>query len=297
LHRFQDRVALVTGAGRGIGKAIAVRLSSEGASVLVAEIDPVLAEEAAAAITEAGGRAASAVCDVTDNDSVRAAIRTGIDRFGRLDVLVTNVGVGGGTPFEEIDDSTWAANGDPTLQGTVRSIQAALPHLLVSPVAAVVMIGSVNGLAAAGDLVYSTAKAALPVLAQNLAVIYGRRVLARERPEAHPIRFNVVAPGTVRTSVWDGRGETLDKLGAVYPAGRVGEPEDIAAAVAFLASDDASWITGVTLPVDGGLLTGPAMAFDIAQVDIDDKFKHPSTSLSSSLERPAPSSSVAPRSP
>lgn len=108
---------------------------------------------------------------------------------------------------------------------------------------------------------YSTAKAGLQSLTQNLAVLYSRRELARKGSASRGVRFNVVAPGTIRTRVWTEEGpdrlEALSRLARLYPAGRVGEPEDIAAAVAFLASDDASWITGVVLPVDGGAMTGP----------------------------------------
>ena len=108
-------------------------------------------------------------------------------------------------------------------------------------------IGSVNGLAAFGSHPYSAAKGGLEILTKNLAAEYGRRGL----------RFNLVAPGTIRTRVWDDQPGALDRLTKLYPLGRVGEPDDIAAAVAFLASDDAAWITGTTLPVEGGILTGP----------------------------------------
>lgn len=260
MRRFEGRTAVVTGGGRGIGRAIAERLGVEGASVLIADLDESTALDAARAVVGAGGRAVGVGCDVTDRASVEDAVSAAVARFGGLDVLVTNVGVGGGTAFEDIDDSTWAQQVDPTLHGTVRCIQASLPHLMASSSASVVMIGSVNGMAALNDLVYSTAKAALPVLAQNLSVLYGRRVLAVQRPGSNPVRFNVVAPGTIRTRVWDDQAASLAAISALYPNGRVGEPEDIAAAVAFLASDDAAWITGIVLPVEGGLLTGPLMA-------------------------------------
>jgi NAD(P)-dependent dehydrogenase (short-subunit alcohol dehydrogenase family) len=130
----------------------------------------------------------------------------------------------------------------------MRCIRAALPQLRRRPAAAIVSITSVNGLAAFGEEAYSSAKAGLSLLTRNLAVKLG--------PEG--IRVNTVAPGTVRTRVWDGQSGGADRLRPLYPLGRVGEPSDIAAAVAFLASDDASWITGVTLPVDGGVLAGPA---------------------------------------
>jgi meso-butanediol dehydrogenase / (S,S)-butanediol dehydrogenase / diacetyl reductase len=270
VQRFRDRVALVTGGGRGIGRAIAERLGSEGAAVVIADLDRATAEDAAGSVVAAGGTAVGVGCDVTDRGSVDAAMATAVESFGGVDVLVANVGVGSGTSFEDIDDSTWAHDAVPTLHGTVLSIQSALPHLMASPAASVVMIGSVNGLAASGDLVYSTAKAALPVLAQNLSVVYGRRLIAQRTPAANPVRFNVVAPGTIRTRVWDDQPESLAAISSLYPTGRVGSPEDVAAAVAFLASDDAAWVTGVTLPVDGGLLTGPSLAMYNALAGITD---------------------------
>jgi len=262
MRRFVGRVALVTGAARGIGRATAARLAAEGALVGVADIDADAAEEAAHDLAKTGADAVPLACDVTDRESVDAAVASLVARYGRLDVLVNNVGVSLGTPFEEIDDAAWRDQSDPTLHGAVRCIQAALPHLLTSAVGgSVVTIGSVNGLAAFGNVVYSTAKAGLQSLTQNLAILYSRRELARKGLTSRGVRFNLVAPGTIRTRVWTERGpdrlELLDRLAQQYPAGRVGEPEDVAAAVAFLASDDASWITGVVLPVDGGILAGP----------------------------------------
>jgi NAD(P)-dependent dehydrogenase (short-subunit alcohol dehydrogenase family) len=114
----------------------------------------------------------------------------------------------------------------------------------------VVTISSINAMAAFGGYPYSAAKAGLEILTKNWAAQYGRRGL----------RFNVVAPGTIRTRVWDNQPGAIERIEKIYPLGRVGEPEDIAAAVAFLASHDAAWITGVTLPVEGGILTGPISA-------------------------------------
>jgi meso-butanediol dehydrogenase / (S,S)-butanediol dehydrogenase / diacetyl reductase len=267
MRRFEGRVALVTGAARGIGRATAARLAAEGAAVGVADIDSDAVEETVHDLASTGADALPLTCDVTDRESVDAAVASVVAGRGRLDVLVNNVGVSLGTPFEEIDDAAWRVQSDPTLHGAVRCIQAALPHLLTSPAGgSVVTIGSVNGLAAFGDLVYSTAKAGLQSLTQNLAVLYSRRELARKGSASRGVRFNVVAPGTIRTRVWTEEGpdrlEALSRLARLYPAGRVGEPEDIAAAVAFLASDDASWITGVVLPVDGGAMTGPLSLSD-----------------------------------
>ena len=251
MRRFEDRVAFITGAARGIGRATARRLASEGATVVVADIDQAAAEKTAEELSEAEGRALALRCDVTSREDVDAAIAETVERFGRLDVLVNNVGVAVDTPFEVEDDDGWQRQVDPTLNGAVRCIQAALPHLLQAPAGgAVVSVSSVNGLAAFGNEAYSTAKAGLINLTLNLALRYGRR----------GVRFNVVAPGSIRTEIWQRRlteqPDLLERTARLYPLGRVGEPDDVAAAIAFLASDDAAWITGVVLRVDGGILAG-----------------------------------------
>ncbi|MGH8881553.1 MAG: SDR family NAD(P)-dependent oxidoreductase, partial [Stackebrandtia sp.] len=205
-----------------------------------------------------GGAAEAVRGDVTVDDDVAAAVSRAVERFERLDVLVNNVGIAGGEAFADLDHDEWMRQTDPTLWGAMRCIQACLPHLLRRPDGgAVVSISSVNGLAAVGGVAYSAAKAGLINASANLAVEYGTAARRRLDPRAAGVRFNVVAPGTIRTRVWDHRDEALERFRRLYPAGRVGEPEDIAAAVAFLASDEAEWITGITLPVDGGLTTGP----------------------------------------
>ena len=261
MRRLAERVALVTGAGHGIGRAVAERLAAEGAAVVVADLDEGAGGEVAGAVAGAGGTALAVPCDVTDAAAVDSAVRAGVERFGRLDILVNNVGVSFGTGLEEMDDDSWYGQVDPTLYGAVRCVKAALPYLLAAPAGgSVVSISSVNGLAAFGDLAYSAAKAGLASVTANLAVQYGRRQQQRAGSDSMGVRFNVVAPGTIRTRVWEGspaRRAALERMSRLYPAGRVGEPADIAAAVAFLVSDDAAWLTGVVLPVDGGALTGP----------------------------------------
>ncbi len=255
-QRFDGRVAMITGAANGIGRAIATRLHAEGAAVLLADLDEATATTAA---DELGERAVATRCDVTDRGSVHAAVTACVERFGALDVLACNVGIARPEDFPDLDDAAWAAQFEPTLHGTVLCIQAALPHLIGSAYGgSVVMTGSVNGLAAFGNVAYSAAKAGLGNLAVNLSVRYGAW---DPRATGRPVRFNVVAPGTVRTRVWSEQGQDPDDFARIYPLGRIGEPEDIAAAVAFLGSDDASWITGVVLPVDGGVLCGPVQGF------------------------------------
>lgn len=241
MRRFEGKAALVTGAAHGIGRGIAERLASEGAKVALADLDLAAAEERAGELSGVAVR-----CDVTDDEDVRTAIATAVERLGGLDVLVNNAGQGQGVPFDKGDDAHWRQQLDLNLFGAVRCTRAALPHLLRGK-GNVVSIGSINGIAAFGDIAYSTAKAGLQNLAKNLTAEYGPRGL----------RFNVVAPGTIRTRNWDGRDGQLRDIAAGLPLRRVGEPADIAAAVAFLASDDASWISGITLPVEGGALAGP----------------------------------------
>ncbi len=240
--RFEGHAALITGAGRGIGAAIARRLTDEGARVLVADVDLARAEATAAELKGAVARH----CDVSDRASVGAAVAFAVEEFGRLDVLVNNAY--SCTPdadrFEDEDDEEWARDLDVTLTGAFRCARAALPHLAASGRGAIVSIGSVNGEQDFGNHAYSAAKAGLASLTRTLA--------GHAAPRG--VRVNLVHPGTIRTPAWEDRQGQLERLAALYPLGRVGEPEDIAAAVAFLASSDASWITGTTLRVDGGIL-------------------------------------------
>ncbi len=245
MRRFEGYAALVTGAGRGIGEAVARRLAGEGARVLMTDVDAERVADAAAGVDGAEALA----CDVGDRASVEAAVAYAVDRFGRLDVLVNNAyACHPDTPrFEDQSDETWLRDLDISLTGAFRCARAAMPHLAAADGrGAVVSIGSVNGLADFGNHSYSAAKAGLGSLTRTLA------------GDAAPrgVRVNLVAPGTVHTPGWTGREDALARAAREYPLGRVGLPDDIAAAVAFLASSDASWITGVTLPVDGGLLSG-----------------------------------------
>jgi NAD(P)-dependent dehydrogenase (short-subunit alcohol dehydrogenase family) len=250
MKRFAERVVLITGGGHGIGRACSRRLAAEGAAVAVADIDHEAGTSVATDLRESGGAAHAVHCDVTEAQSVANAVAEAVARFGRLDVLVNTAGGDRLPPDpEDSDDGHWAAMLDLNLVSVVRCVRAALPHLLSGRRgSSVVTVGSINGLVPAGSEPYSAAKAGLEILTRNLAA----------RHSAHGVRFNLIAPGTIRTRVWDEQPAELARLTSMYPLGRVGEPDDVAAAAAFLASDDAAWITGVTLPVDGGLLAvGP----------------------------------------
>ncbi|WP_159621280.1 SDR family NAD(P)-dependent oxidoreductase [Ruania rhizosphaerae] len=257
MRGLTDRVALVTGGAHGIGRAICVRLAEEGCRVMVADVDSCVADSTASGI---GGQAVT--CDVTRREDVQAAVEATLTAYGRLDVLVPNVGVAALDSLETLDEEGWHAQVDPTLHGAVRTIQAAMPALLEAPGGGrIVATASVNGMGAVGTIPYSAAKAGLINAITNIAVSHGPQARGTAGADRGWVRANVVAPGTIITRNWTEQGPAqeamLERITAAYPMGRVGLPEEVAAAVAFLASDEASWITGVTLPVDGGLMTGP----------------------------------------
>jgi meso-butanediol dehydrogenase/(S,S)-butanediol dehydrogenase/diacetyl reductase len=248
LPRFAGTTALITGGGYGIGRACALRLAGEGARLAVTDLDEPAARAVVAELPAQDSEDHRAYqMDVTDSDSVTRTIDEAAAALGGLDVLI-NV-AGGDTvhgAFEETEDEVWARMFDLNLLGVVRCCRAAVPHLRRSTrTPAIVTISSINGLTALGSEPYAAAKAGLSSLTGNLAASLGR----------DGIRVNAVAPATIKTRVWDGQPGGADRLCWLYPLGRVGVPDDVAAAVAFLASSDASWITGHVLPVEGGLLT------------------------------------------
>jgi len=253
--RFDGATALVTGGAHGIGRACAIRLADEGARVAVLDLDEGAAHEVVSQLERVGERPHLAVhMDVTDRSSVDRAIGRAAGELGQIDTLVNVAGgdVAHGT-FDDTEDELWTRVLELNLLGVVRCCRAAIPHLRRSTMSpAIVTVSSVNAFTALGSEAYSSAKAALTSLTGNLAASLGHE----------GIRVNAVAPGTIRTRVWDSQAGGADRLQPLYPLGRVGEPEDIAAAIAFLASRDAAWITGHTLPVDGGLLAGDSSRLD-----------------------------------
>jgi meso-butanediol dehydrogenase / (S,S)-butanediol dehydrogenase / diacetyl reductase len=248
--RLPDTVALVTGGGSGIGRAICELFAREGGRVVAADIRLARAEQTVDLITAAGGTALAVEVDVADAASVEMmAVRT-VEAFGRVDILVNNAGLSIGNDILTISEEEWDTNLNVVLKSVFLCSKALLPQMLERHRGTIVNIASVNGLSGIGEEPYSAAKAGMINLTLNMAVKYG--------PSG--VRVNVIAPGTIRTPIWAARVEqdpqVFDKLSKWYPLGRVGEAEDIAKAALFLASDDAAWITGTTLVVDGGLLAG-----------------------------------------
>jgi NAD(P)-dependent dehydrogenase (short-subunit alcohol dehydrogenase family) len=246
MSRLAGRVAIVTGGGSGIGRAIAERFAAEGAGVLVADVDAAAGESAAAGIRAAGGRAEFVATDVTRESDVAGMIRTALERFGRLDVLVNNAGVGRFVPFEQLEPAEWDRTFAVNLRAVFIACREALPHLRASGRGVILNVASQSGLQAQ--------PMNEPYCASKAGVILLTRSLAREvAPEG--IRVNCICPGGTDTALLRAFRRTItsaDSTPSRPPMGRFARPEEIAAAALFLVSDDASYVTGVALPVDGG---------------------------------------------
>ncbi len=253
--RFADRVVIVTGAGGGIGSVIARRFAAEGARVVVADR---LGDAAEAVAGEIGSRAIATTTDVTVSADVDAMVAAAEDAFGPVVVLVNNAAVCDGDDILRIDEATWDADVAGVLKSAFLCSKRVLPGMIDRGGGVIVNIASVNGLGYFGNEAYSAAKAGMINLSQSIAARYGPK----------GIRANVVAPGSIRTPIWNERVEkepqVFETLVKWYPLGRIGESQDVAAAALFLASDEAAWISGAVLRVDGGLMSGyPLMAEEL----------------------------------
>jgi len=243
--RFQDKTALVTGGAKGIGAATAARLAAEGATVVVADFDEAAAQATAGSF---GGQAVR--CDVTNLGDVEAAVAKAIEVGGSLDVLVTCAGITRDNLLFKMSDDDWDAVIDTHLKGTFYAARAAQAPMVEQKSGKMVLISSVSALGNRGQTNYSTAKAGLQGMTKTLAIELG----------PYNINVNCVAPGFIATAMTR---QTAERVGMPFdefkaaaseqiPLRRVGEPEDVAGLIAYLCSEDASYVSGQVVYVRGG---------------------------------------------
>jgi len=255
--RLKDKVALVTGAASGIGRATAALFGQEGAKVMCADLDGEGAERVARQIADSGGEAASTRVDVSVGADVERMVRETVERWGRLDVLLNNAGIVFLLPLTQVSEEQWDRLMNVNLKGVYLGCKYAIPQMVGQGKGVIVNTASIAGLL--GFATYDT------YCASKGGVVQLTKALAVEFASMN-VRVNCVCPGIIDTAMLD-RGvveQGLDKAafvamaGQSHPMGRIGRAEEVAAAILFLASDEASFITGVALPVDGGLWAGPA---------------------------------------
>ena len=248
--RFHGRVVIITGSGSGLGRVLAHRFAAEGAAVVVADVVGQRATEVVDEISEAGGKSLAQTVDVTDAADVEAMVGAARESFGSVQILVNNAAKATDADFLDLSEEAWDEDVAIALKGSFLCSQAVLAGMMENRSGVILNISSVNALAYFGNEAYSAAKAGILSLTRSLAVRYG----------PFGVRVNAIAPGTLRTPAWEQRRQKdpaiFERVAKWYPLGRIGEPEDVAGAALFLASDEAAWISGAVLPVDGGLTVG-----------------------------------------
>ncbi|MGA7380114.1 MAG: 3-oxoacyl-[acyl-carrier-protein] reductase [Terriglobales bacterium] len=245
---LSGRIALVTGASQGIGRACALKLASAGASVVVAARNQEKLNELVQQITSARGTAAAFVMDVAEEDQIKSAFKAALRHFGKIDILVNNAGITRDQLVMRMKRADWDAVLNTNLTSAYLCTQQAISSMLKQRWGRIVNITSVFGqMGQAGQANYASSKAGLIGLTMAIAREVGSR----------NITCNAVAPGFIETAMTSGLGEDFKQMAVKnIPLGRVGTPDDVASAVAFLASDEASYITGHVLSVNGGMLMG-----------------------------------------
>lgn len=246
MDNLRDRVAIVTGSSRGIGRAIALELARQGAKVVVNyQASASAAEEVVAHIVEGGGQAIAVQADVSRAGEAERLTQAALETFGTVDILVANAGIARDTLLMRMSEEDWDAVLDTNLKGAFFCAKAVQRVMLRKRAGRIILIGSVVGLAGnVGQANYAAAKAGLIGFGRTLAKELGSR----------GITVNIVAPGFIQTAMTARLSEEMvTQAMARIPLGRLGQPEDVAAVVAFLASDAAGYLTGQVIGVDGGL--------------------------------------------
>lgn len=251
MKRFREKTVLITGAGSGIGRATALRFAQEGAAVILVGRTAQTLEDTAEQFPHDNtwihtDNYLTITCDISVESQVQEMIQCVMDKFGKIDVLVNNAGIAVQGKVTELSDSDWKQAIDVNLNGTFYVSKAAMPHLIASR-GCIVNVSSLSGIGGDWNMAaYNAAKAGVSNLTRTLALDHG----------ADGVRVNAVNPSVTKTdmtSAIQGNDKKTAKFLARCPLGRLATPEDIAAAITFLASDDAAMITGVNLPVDGGV--------------------------------------------
>lgn len=242
MARLANKRAIVTGAGRGIGRAIAAAFLAEGARVVLSDINPSLLDEAAAALNPEPGRCRTVVADVADPAAVQAMVDEARGAFGGVDVLVNNAGIGGvGKTLLDVSLEEWHRMIQVDLTSVFICCQAVVPVMIEQGRGSIINISSITGVeGTAGSVPYAAAKAGVLGLTKSLA-----KEVAR-----HRINVNAIAPGLIDTEMSRARGQEQSRRAVLWP--RIGQPEDIAWLAVYLASDESEFVTGQVLGVNGG---------------------------------------------
>jgi NAD(P)-dependent dehydrogenase (short-subunit alcohol dehydrogenase family) len=250
MMRFRGKVIVVTGAGSGIGRAASMLFAGEGGSVCLFDCDRRGIDQTSADIADEGGNALPLLCDVTDEQNVSSSVERALEQYGHIDVLCNNAGIELSKSLLQTDEHEWDHVLAVNLKGSFLLSKQVIPHMIDSGGGAVVNTASISGLLGWPDSsAYCASKGGVIQLTKEMAVEYG----------AYNIRVNCICPGTTVTPMIDrllglekDPAQTAQSIRAMHPLRRFAQPEEIARAILFLASEEASFVTGVVLPVDGG---------------------------------------------